>query len=57
MLCYIFVVVAHESAVRYNIDPTASANSYKTWNALAFVYTAFAIIGWVVAINGASTPR
>ena len=56
MLCYLFVVVAHESAIRYNIDPVANDKSYTTWNALAFVYTAFSIIGWIVAVNGASSP-
>jgi hypothetical protein len=51
------VVIAHEPAIRYNIDATNNAKAYSTWNALAFVYTAFSIIGWIVAVNGANSPN
>jgi hypothetical protein len=51
MLCYFFVIVAHEHVVKYNIDSADSA-SYQTWNILAIIYTVFAIVGWFISVNG-----
>lgn len=51
MLCYFFVIVAHEHVVKYNID-SSRTNSYNTWNNLAITYTVFSVVGWFISVSG-----
>lgn len=50
MLCYFFIIVAHEHVVKYSINSTST--EYNTWNILAIIYTVFSLVGWFIAVNG-----